>query len=147
MKAGVWQSISTSYRWVSAFPVGIVMYPDTSLMRGVPNDDFSQASPAQPTTVLITLAAAGRNPTDILIPTQARTNGGPDNIHIQAVGATSDGTFEAMGDGGSNGGMQQVPATFNQERWQSPASRGHTEFWVSQFCGMGRILVGFGKAA
>ncbi len=65
-------------------PVGIVMYPDTSLMGAVPNDDISQTSPAPPTSVLAALAA-GRNPTDILIPSQAGTDGGSDDIHVQVV--------------------------------------------------------------
>ena len=36
-----------------------------------PDDGVSHISTSQPTSVLVTLAAAGRNPTDITIPTQA----------------------------------------------------------------------------
>ena len=55
--------------------------------------------------MLVTLAAAGRNPTDILIPTQAGTegSGGGDDEDDDVAGggsATSGGTFQAMADGG-----------------------------------------------
>jgi hypothetical protein len=58
---------------------------------------------APPTSVLVTLAAAGRNPTDILIPTQAGTEGsGVDDDDDDVAGgggsATSGGTFQAMDD-------------------------------------------------
>jgi hypothetical protein len=70
-----------------------------------PTDGVSQTATSPPTSVLVTLAAAGRNPTDILIPTQAGTDGsgGDDDDDDLAGGggsATSGGTFQAMADGG-----------------------------------------------
>ncbi len=67
-----------------------------------PDDGVSHTSTSQPTSVLVTLAAAGRNPTDITIPTQAGTEGsGGDDEEDDAAGS---GTFEAMGDSGAGGG-------------------------------------------
>ena len=42
---------------------------DNMALNNGPNDGVSQTSTAPPTSVLVTLAAAGRNPTDITIPT------------------------------------------------------------------------------
>ena len=55
-------------------------FNNLALNKG-PTDGVSQTATAPPTSVLITLAAAGRNPTDILIPTQAGSEGssGEDN--------------------------------------------------------------------
>jgi hypothetical protein len=68
-----------------------------------PTDGVSQTATAPPTSVLVTLAAAGRNPTDILIPTQAGTDGsgGDDDEDDAARGrsAYGDVTFTATEDG------------------------------------------------
>ena len=63
-----------------------------------PTDGVSQTATAPPTSVLVTLAAAGRNPTDILIPTQAGTDGsgGDDDEDDDLAGG---GSVEAMDDG------------------------------------------------
>ena len=55
-----------------------------------PIDGVSQTSTAPPTSVLVALAAAGRNPTDILIPTQAGTegSGGEEDDSVLAGGAS-----------------------------------------------------------
>jgi hypothetical protein len=68
-----------------------------------PTDGVSQTATSPPTSVLVTLAAAGRNPTDILIPTQAGSEGpgGDDDEDDDVAGggsATSGGTFQAMDD-------------------------------------------------
>ncbi len=73
-------------------PVAIAMHPDTSMMQGITNDDFSRTSPVSPTIVLTALAAAGRNPTDITIPTQAGTDGSGGEEDDAVAGG---GTFEA----------------------------------------------------
>jgi hypothetical protein len=80
-----------------------------------PDDGVSQTATSPPTSVLVTLAAAGRNPTDILISTQAGTDGSGDDDDVAGGGgsATSGGAFQAMDDpptSGSNliSGSQQV---------------------------------------
>ena len=89
-------------------PVAIAMHPDTSMMQGITNDDVSRTSPVSPTIVLTALAAAGRNPTDITIPTQAGTDGSGDDEE-DAVAAGGGATFAAMDDegGGAHEFLQQ----------------------------------------
>ena len=55
-----------------------------------PNDGVSQTSTASPTSVLVTLAAAGRNPTDITIPTVGGEGSGGDG-----GGTSTDGSHLA----------------------------------------------------
>jgi hypothetical protein len=80
-----------------------------------PDNGVSQTSTAPPTSVLITLAAVGRNPTDILIPTQAGTegSGGDDEDDDVAGGGSASGemTFSALAGGGGEAGSQLVPPT------------------------------------
>jgi hypothetical protein len=69
-----------------------------------PTDGVSQTATSPPTSVLVTLAAAGRNPTDILIPTQAGSEGpgGDDDEDDDVAGggsATSGGILSATEDG------------------------------------------------
>ena len=56
-------------------------------------DGVSQTSTASPTSVLVTLAAAGRNPTDITLPTVGSQGGGGDEEDDAA--AASSGTTDA----------------------------------------------------
>jgi hypothetical protein len=67
---------------------------DNLALNDGPTDGVSQTATAPPTSVLVTLAAAGRNPTDILIPTQAGTEGASGGEGGDAVVASS-GTKEA----------------------------------------------------
>jgi hypothetical protein len=65
---------------------------DLALNYG-PTDGVSQTSTSPPTSVLVTLAAAGRNPTDILIPTQAGTEGsggGDEDDDVESATTSSD---------------------------------------------------------
>jgi hypothetical protein len=64
-----------------------------------PTDGVSQTATSPPTSVLVTLAAAGRNPTDILIPTQAGTDGsGGDDDEDQASAPAATGSASAAGE-------------------------------------------------
>ena len=103
--------------------------------------------------MLITLAAAGRNPTDILIPTQAGTEGsggGDDEDDDVAGGGSASGemTFSALAGGGGEAGSQLVPPTYNQDG--GPKSVGW-EASKAAVCSLGTGLLkigkGFGKAA
>jgi hypothetical protein len=81
-----------------------------------PTDGVSQTSTAQPTSVLVTMAAAGRNPADILIPTQAGTEGsGGDDDDALAGGSSSaaspDGQAEPDGDEPPASGTHELPAS------------------------------------
>ncbi len=61
-----------------------------------PDDGVSHTSTAQPTSVLVAFAALGRNPTDILIPSQAGTEGSGGDDEDDAETASSV-TFAAAG--------------------------------------------------
>ena len=66
-----------------------------------PDDGVSHTSTSQPTSVLVTLAAAGRNPTDITIPTQAGTEGSGGDDEEDAAAGGGSVAFAAMDDGSS----------------------------------------------
>ena len=73
---------------------------DNLALNSGPDDGVSQTATSPPTSVLVTLAAAGRNPTDILIPTQAGTEGsGGDDEDDDVAGG---GTFRALAEGGDD---------------------------------------------
>ena len=87
-----------------------------------PDDGVSHTSTVLPTSVLVTLAAGGRNPTDITIPTQAGTEGSSGEEEEDA--AADGGTFAAMDE----------PATGGHEvSSESPVSEGAKAFGASLF--------------
>ncbi len=77
-----------------------------------PTDGVSQTATAPPTSVLVTLATAGRNPTDIVVPTQAGTEGSGGEEEDDAVSGAGNAaggmTFSALGDGGGSGGSHEA---------------------------------------
>jgi hypothetical protein len=95
-------------------------------------DGVSQTAP--PTSVLATLAAAGRNPTDILIPTQAGTegSGGGDDEDDDVAGggsATSAGTFQATDDE-EDDGSHEVDEPLNIDQARALIAMGSDPEWV-----------------
>jgi hypothetical protein len=70
-----------------------------------PTDGVSQTATAAPTAVLVTLAAAGRNPTDITIPTAGSEGSGEEEGDGLAGGASPGDEFAPTGDepGGTPG--------------------------------------------
>jgi hypothetical protein len=64
---------------------------DNLALNNGPTDGVSQTATSPPTSVLVTLAAAGRNPTDILIPTQAGTDGDSGIGILVAKGGSASG--------------------------------------------------------
>ena len=72
---------------------GPLFYPDTNRMVGTANDGVSRSDPPAPTATLVALAAAGRNPADITIPTigsEGSGGGGEDDDAI--AGGPSSGS-------------------------------------------------------
>jgi hypothetical protein len=111
---------------------------DNMALNDGPTDGVSQTATAPPTSVLITLAAAGRNPTDILIPTQAGTegSGGDDDEDddVAGGGSASGGmSFNAMADG-ADGKSHEVSAQ------QSPLAEGAKAFGASLWNSTGGAL-------
>ena len=83
-----------------------------------PDDGVSHTSTAQPTSVLVAFAALGRNPTDILIPSQAGTEGSGGDDEDDAETASSV-TFAAAGDsgGGSGGSHEASSQSWGSRLW------------------------------
>jgi hypothetical protein len=82
---------STDAMTVHGLPTEKATALDNLALNNGPTDGVSQTAAAPPTSVLTTLAAAGRNPTDILIPTQAGTDGsgGDDDVDQASASATT----------------------------------------------------------
>jgi hypothetical protein len=78
-----------------------------------PTDGVSQTSTSPPTSVLVTLAAAGRNPTDILIPTQAGTEGSGegDDEDDDAETATANSSAAGTASGSAPSGTAETTTT------------------------------------
>ncbi len=72
-----------------------------------PDDGVSQTSTASPTSILVTLAAAGRNPTDITLPTVGSQGGGGDE-EDDAVAASSGTTDAAAGPSSSSASVSST---------------------------------------
>ncbi len=84
-----------------------------------PDDGVSQTSTASPTSVLVTLAAAGRNPTDITLPTVGSQAGGGGDEEDDAAASPSSSSTPASSTatasagssgGGSSGATAKAPA-------------------------------------
>ena len=80
----------------------LVYHPDTNRMIGIASDGVSRSGPPAPTATLIALAAAGRNPTDITIPTIGSEGSGDDE---------GDGGGDAIVAGGSTAGQSSTSAS------------------------------------
>jgi hypothetical protein len=108
---------------------------DNLALNDGPTDGVSQTATAPPTSVLVTLAAAGRNPTDILIPTQAGTegSGGDDDDEDDDVAgggsATSAGTFQATDDE-EDDGSHEVDEPLNIDQARALIAMGSDPEWV-----------------
>ena len=91
-----------------------------------PDDSVSHTSTSQPTTVLVTLAALGRNPTDITIPTQAGSegSGGDDDDDAETGdGGATTGTTVAYA-GASPSPATDDDSSTNDESTTTVASTG-----------------------